>query len=83
MKGWRCTHLIQEDLWKQTSRGEGVNAIQHNVQKTEMIFQVTGILDLKKTRCSPPHDVGAADGAEGPEEDSGSRSNNELQKMRQ
>lgn len=27
----------------------------------------------------PPQDVGAADGAEGPEEDSGSRSNKELE----
>lgn len=27
----------------------------------------------------PPQDVGAADGAEGPEEESGSRSNKELE----
>lgn len=27
----------------------------------------------------PPQDVGAADGADGPEEDSGSRSNKELE----
>lgn len=34
----------------------------------------------KKTD-SPPQDVVAADGAEGPEEDSGSRSNKELGKV--
>lgn len=39
-------------------------------------------MDLKEIKCLPPQDVGAADGAEGPEEDSGSRSNNELQRMR-
>lgn len=33
---------------------------------------------LKDTGHLPPHDVGAADGAEGPEEDRGSRSNKEL-----
>lgn len=40
------------------------------------------VLDLKEIKCLPPQDVGAADGAEGPEEDSGSRSNNELERSR-
>lgn len=40
------------------------------------------IFDVKELRSLPPQDVGAADGAEGPEEDSGSRSNNELERMR-
>lgn len=31
----------------------------------------------------PPQDVGAADGAEGPEEDSGSRSNKELHNQKE
>lgn len=41
------------------------------------------VLKLKEIRWLPPQDVGAADGAEGPEEDSGSRSNNELEETRQ
>lgn len=40
-------------------------------------------LDLKEIVFLPPQDVGAADGAEGPEEDSGSRSNKELERTRQ
>lgn len=43
------------------------------------MFQMNQQLIRQETGDLPPQDVGAADGAEGPEEDSGSRSNKELE----